>query len=41
MVYRQGLTLEQAIAELETMPASAELQRFIDSLRASERGITR
>lgn len=40
-VYRQGLTLEQAIAELEAMPASAELQRFIDSLRASERGITR
>ena len=41
IVYRQGLTLEQAIAELEAMSASAELQRFIDSLRASERGITR
>jgi len=41
IVYRQGLTLEQAIAELEAMPASAELQLFIDSLRASERGITR
>lgn len=40
-VYRQGLTLEQAIAELESMPAAFELQLFIDSLRASERGITR
>jgi UDP-N-acetylglucosamine acyltransferase len=40
-VYRQGLTLEQAIAELEAMPVAAELQLFIDSLRASERGITR
>tara|TARA_Y100001972_G_scaffold115246_1_gene151724 strand:+ start:680 stop:1447 length:768 start_codon:yes stop_codon:yes gene_type:complete len=40
-VYRQGLTLEQAIAELEAMPAAFELQLFIDSLRASERGITR
>ena len=40
-VYRQGLTLEQAIAELEGMPAAFDLQLFIDSLRASERGITR
>jgi UDP-N-acetylglucosamine acyltransferase len=41
LVYRQGMTLDQAMAELEAMPASSELQLFIDSLRASERGITR
>jgi UDP-N-acetylglucosamine acyltransferase len=41
LVFRQGLTLEQAIAQLESLPAGPELQRFIDSLRASERGITR
>ena len=41
VVYRQGLTLEQALAELESMESSEALQIFIDSLKASERGITR
>ncbi|EKF75116.1 acyl-ACP-UDP-N- acetylglucosamine O-acyltransferase [Alcanivorax hongdengensis A-11-3] len=40
-VYRRGLTLEQAIAELESQPQGPELQLLIDSLRASTRGITR
>lgn len=41
VVYRQGLTLQQAIAELETMPESPELSLFITSLKSSTRGITR
>jgi len=41
VIYRQGLTLEQALAALEAMDASDELQILIDSLKASERGITR
>ncbi|MBB10741.1 MULTISPECIES: acyl-ACP--UDP-N-acetylglucosamine O-acyltransferase [unclassified Alcanivorax] len=41
VLYRQGLTQEQAIAEMEAMEASPELQILIDSLKASERGITR
>lgn len=41
IVYRQGHTLEQAMAQLEAMASDTELQYFIDSLRASERGITR
>ncbi|PKM23131.1 MAG: acyl-[acyl-carrier-protein]--UDP-N-acetylglucosamine O-acyltransferase [Gammaproteobacteria bacterium HGW-Gammaproteobacteria-14] len=41
IVFRQGLTLEQALAQLEAMVGGPELQCFIDSLRASERGITR
>ena len=41
VIYRQGLTLEQALVELEAMPAGDELQILIDSLKASERGITR
>ncbi|MFT7094878.1 MAG: UDP-N-acetylglucosamine acyltransferase [Alcanivorax sp.] len=41
VLYRQGLTLEQALAEMEAMEASDELQLLIDSLKASERGITR
>ena len=41
VIYRQGLTLEQALGELESMPASDELQILIDSLKTSERGITR
>ena len=41
-VYRQGLTLEQALAELEPQVATCpQLAMFVDSLRASERGITR
>lgn len=41
VIYRQGLTLERALAELAGFEASAELQILIDSLKASERGITR
>ena len=41
IVYRQGQTLEQALAQLDALAGGAELQVFIDSLRASERGITR
>lgn len=41
LVYRQGLTLEQALRELQQLPAAPELALFIESLRASERGITR
>jgi len=41
IVYRQGLTMEQAIAELEAMPADSQLQLFIASLKSSTRGITR
>ena len=40
-VFRQGLTLEQALEKLDQLEAGPELQLFIDSLRASERGITR
>lgn len=42
VVYRQGLTIEQAMAELEE-PASQfpEVALFRDSIRASTRGITR
>lgn len=40
-VFRQGLTLEQALEKLGQLDAGPELQLFIDSLRASERGITR
>ncbi len=41
IVYRQGLTLEQAYPELEALPQSPQLQLFIDSLKSSTRGITR
>lgn len=41
IVYRQGQTLEQALVQLDALGGGAELQLFIDSLRASERGITR
>lgn len=41
IVYRQGNTLEQALAELDALPQGPELRLFIDSLRSSERGITR
>ena len=41
-VYRSGLTLEQAIAELEPKVAECpELERFVISLKTSTRGITR
>ncbi|ODC05434.1 acyl-[acyl-carrier-protein]--UDP-N-acetylglucosamine O-acyltransferase [Terasakiispira papahanaumokuakeensis] len=42
LVFRQGLTLQQAIDALEQMtPAPEELQVFIDSLKSSQRGLTR
>lgn len=43
MVYRQGLTLEVAISQLEQdiLPNCPEASVFIDSLKASTRGITR
>jgi UDP-N-acetylglucosamine acyltransferase len=42
VVYRQGLTLDIALNRLESMLASTdELTIFIDSIRASERGIVR
>jgi len=41
IVYRKQLTLEKAIEQLETMPASKELTIFIDSLKNAPRGIIR
>lgn len=41
-VYREGLTLEEALGELEVMhPDCPPLDVFIDSLRSSTRGIVR
>lgn len=41
-VYRQGLTVEQALSELADCAAEfPEVEIFIDSIRASTRGITR
>jgi PAS domain-containing protein len=42
IIYRQGLTLEEAIAELTPMAAEQpELELLLDSLKQSERGIVR
>ncbi|MDA8752634.1 acyl-ACP--UDP-N-acetylglucosamine O-acyltransferase [Halieaceae bacterium] len=42
ILYRQGLTLELALQRLETMLSDTpEIEVFIDSIRASERGIVR
>jgi UDP-N-acetylglucosamine acyltransferase len=42
IVYRQGLTIEQALAELaESATAFPEVAVFRDSIQASRRGITR
>jgi UDP-N-acetylglucosamine acyltransferase len=42
LVYRKGLKLAEAMAEIETLSASQpELVVFLESLRASERGIIR
>ncbi len=41
LVYRKGLTLEQAISEMESRFSFDETRRFVDSLKASKRGITR
>ncbi|WP_168013961.1 acyl-ACP--UDP-N-acetylglucosamine O-acyltransferase [Halomonas salinarum] len=40
-VYRQGLTVDQALAEIEAEYALPETQVFVDSIRASTRGILR
>ena len=41
-VFRLGLTLDEAIADVESrVPQQPELKLFIDSLRASSRGIAR
>ena len=41
VVYRQGLTAKDAVAELETWPEIEQLRWFIDSVKNSQRGITR
>lgn len=41
IVYRKGLKLEEALAELALMPADPLLQVFIDSIQDSQRGIAR
>ncbi|MFK7976576.1 MAG: acyl-ACP--UDP-N-acetylglucosamine O-acyltransferase [Halioglobus sp.] len=42
ILYRQGLTLDIALSRLESMSEKTpEVEMFIDSLRASERGIVR
>lgn len=41
VIYRQGLTVDEALAELQQWPASVRLQPLIDSLKSSTRGITR
>lgn len=42
VVYRDGLTLELALLELEKMVTETpEVQLFMDSLKASTRGIVR
>jgi UDP-N-acetylglucosamine acyltransferase len=42
VLYRQQLTLERALAELEvTATGCPEVERFVDFVRASERGIVR
>lgn len=41
VVYRQGLTAQQAVAELETWDSFDQLDWFINSIKSSQRGITR
>ena len=42
LVYRKGLKLDAAMAEIETLvPTQPELRLFLESLASSERGITR
>lgn len=40
-VYRKGLTVQDAIAELESWPEVEQLTLFIESIKNSKRGITR
>lgn len=42
ILYRQGHTIEEAVAKMKAeLPASDQLQLFIDSIESSERGIVR
>lgn len=41
LVYRQGLTVEQAIGEIRTRYTLAETETFVASIEASSRGIIR
>lgn len=42
IIYRQGLTVQQAVAQLETiLPDHPQIQFLIDALNKSERGIVR
>ncbi|WP_110686244.1 acyl-ACP--UDP-N-acetylglucosamine O-acyltransferase [Salinicola aestuarinus] len=41
LVYRKGLTLEQAISEIESRFSLDETQRFVETLKSSQRGILR
>lgn len=40
-VYRKGLKLDEALAELAQLPADPLLQLFVDSIQDSQRGIAR
>jgi hypothetical protein len=41
-VYRKGLKLSEAIDEIMTLlPSQPELQIFLDSLKSSDRGLSR
>lgn len=41
LVYRKGLTLEQAITQIEARFSLDETRRFVDSLKVAQRGIIR
>lgn len=41
VVYRSGMTVQQAIAELESWSSLEQLSLFIESIKSSARGITR
>ncbi len=41
LVYRNNLTLEKALEEVATLPQSAELDCFVESIKKSTRGILR
>ncbi len=41
IVYRQGLTLKEALLQLQKLPASEQLKLFMTSLEHSKRGIVR
>jgi UDP-N-acetylglucosamine acyltransferase len=41
LLYRQGLTLAQALDEIKALPKSPEMDHFIHSIEASDKGIVR